>query len=81
MPTEVVFSVSSDGTDFREVGRASTDVPDDAQGVHTRTLTVAANAADVRFVRVHARNYGTIPEWHLGRGGEGFIFVDEVVVR
>ena len=81
MPTEVTFSVSEDGTTYREVGRASTDVAEDAQGVHLRAVTTTVDVDDVRFVKVHATNYGTIPEWHPGRGGEGFIFVDEITVE
>jgi hypothetical protein len=25
-------------------------------------------------------NYGTLPSWHQGAGGEAFIFVDEISV-
>ena len=34
-----------------------------------------------RYVRVFAKNFGTIPDWHLGHGGEGFIFIDEIWVE
>jgi len=80
MPREVVWSVSEDGETYREVGRGTTDVADDADGVHLRTVSVAVEADNVRFVRVHARNFGTIPQWHAGHGGAGFIFVDEIEV-
>ena len=35
----------------------------------------------VRYVKVFAKNFGTIPSWHLGAGGEGFIFIDEIWVE
>jgi predicted alpha-1,2-mannosidase len=81
MPTEVVFLVSEDGTTYREVGRGSTDVAEDAPGVLVRSVSTDADASNIRFVKVHARNYGTIPDWHLGGGGEGFIFVDEITIE
>lgn len=34
-----------------------------------------------RRLRFRAVNYGTIPDWHPGAGGEAFIFVDELIVR
>lgn len=34
-----------------------------------------------RFVKVFARNIGTIPDWHPGAGSPGFIFIDEIWVK
>lgn len=35
----------------------------------------------VRYIRIRAQNYGTLPAWHPGAGQEGFIFVDEIKVE
>jgi hypothetical protein len=37
--------------------------------------------AMARYVKVIARNYGALPEGHLGFGGDAFIFLDEIEVR
>jgi hypothetical protein len=34
-----------------------------------------------RYLRVKATNYGTIPDWHPGKGGRAHIFIDELIVR
>ncbi len=34
-----------------------------------------------RYIKIIAEQYGELPDWHPGRGGESFIFVDEVVVK
>ena len=34
-----------------------------------------------RYVKVLAKNYGTLPEGHQGVGGDAFIFVDEIEVK
>jgi hypothetical protein len=34
-----------------------------------------------RYVRVRAYNFGKIPSWHPGAGGEPWIFVDEIFIR
>jgi predicted alpha-1,2-mannosidase len=80
MPSEVVLSVSSDGTDFREVARLTGDVADDAYGNILRDWVMEVEGVEARYVRVFARNYGTIPDWHPGRGEGAFIFIDEILV-
>jgi hypothetical protein len=35
----------------------------------------------MRFIRVKATNFGVLPEWHQGAGGEAFIFIDEIWVK
>jgi hypothetical protein len=34
-----------------------------------------------RYVKVKAKNFGKLPRWHLGAGGEAFIFIDEITVH
>jgi hypothetical protein len=29
---------------------------------------------------IKVKNYGKLPDWHMGAGGEAFIFVDEITV-
>jgi predicted alpha-1,2-mannosidase len=82
MPAEVVVSVSDDGTRFREIGRMTTDVAEDAEGVVLReVVTEIEEPVEARYVRVAARSRGTIPDWHPGRGDGAFIFVDELIVE
>jgi hypothetical protein len=80
MPTSVEVSVSLDGEQFREVARLVGDVPDDRQGVIYRDIATDFEEVEARYVRVVARSYGTIPDWHPGRGGAAWIFVDEILV-
>jgi hypothetical protein len=80
MPREVVVSVSSDGSSFREVARVTHDVRDDDEQVTRRDLVASLDGIAGRYVRIVARNYGSIPDWHPGRGGAAFIFVDEILI-
>jgi hypothetical protein len=34
-----------------------------------------------RYVKFEAEYYGKIPSWHLGAGGESYIFLDELVIE
>jgi hypothetical protein len=34
-----------------------------------------------RYIKVIAKNFGKLPEWHQGFGGDAFIFVDEITIK
>ncbi len=34
-----------------------------------------------RYFKFTARNYGKLPEWHPGAGGDTFIFIDEIIIK
>ncbi len=83
MPRYVEFSVSGDGENFVPVGRVdnTTDPQDYVVQVRDMSVNVPVSTGPVRFIKVFAKNFGTIPEWHPGAGGEGFIFIDEIWVK
>ena len=82
MPVDVVLSTSVDGEAFAEAGRLTTDVAEDAPGVILRDMTIEPDRpVEARFVRLEATTFGTIPDWHLGHGGQGYIFIDEILVE
>ncbi len=81
MPREVIIEASVDGKRYNIVGRQGHDVPDNEEGVFRRDLVVALDGAAIRALRFRAVSYGPVPEWHLGAGGESFIFVDELIVK
>ena len=45
--------------------------------IQTQNMSAKVNAT-VRYVKVKATNFGKIPSWHLGAGGQAFIFIDEI---
>jgi predicted alpha-1,2-mannosidase len=38
-------------------------------------------AVTARYIKVKAYNYGPLPEWHQGYGGDAFIFIDEITIK
>ncbi|MDO9172564.1 MAG: alpha-mannosidase, partial [bacterium] len=81
LPTELVVEVSTDGTTFHEAGRLTHDTPVDTDTVIIRDLSLALDGTALRALRFRAVNYGALPPWHLGAGGDSFIFVDELLVE
>ena len=46
--------------------------------VQIKDMVLGNVSAKGRFLKVFAKNYGAIPQWHEGFGGQAFIFVDEI---
>jgi len=81
MPASVTFSISSDGRQFRDVLTAQNPVAPEDYTVQIRDFGGDIAPEKARYVRVRAKNFGTLPAWHAGAGGEAFIFVDEIMIR
>lgn len=82
MPRYVEYSVSEDGKNFTVVGRVDNTVDEQDYDIQTKDFVLNLESpVEARYIKVFAKNFGTIPEWHLGAGGEGFIFIDEVWVN
>ena len=80
MPREVVFSVSSDGVNYRNIATIQSPVAENDLEIQTWECSTPAKTR-ARYVKVFAKNFGTIPEWHPGAGYPAFIFIDEITVR
>jgi predicted alpha-1,2-mannosidase len=81
MPREVTFELSEDGRGFEPAARIANDVSEREEGVLTKEFASAITPRRARYLRVRARNYGTIPAWHAGAGGSAWIFIDEITVE
>jgi hypothetical protein len=81
VPREVVFSASSDGADFREVGLARAALDPKRDGAFIQTFAAAApRGFRARFIKVTTKSFLLCPPWHKGAGGKAWIFTDEIVV-
>lgn len=80
MPVDVEFFVSKDGETFKHAGSVVHGVASDDYSLVQKDLGIRLDA-NARYIKVRAGNFGTIPGWHLGAGGEAFIFVDEIVIE
>jgi hypothetical protein len=82
MPTQVEFYVSNDNQNFMKVATVENKVDAKDYEVQLQKLTVKVST-NARYVKVIARNFGALPEWHQGFpfDGDAFIFVDEIEVN
>ncbi len=81
MPANIKFEVSNNGTDWTEAANIKTDVPLTEMTPTIKEFRQTITPAKARYVRLRAFNIGKIPSWHLGAGGDPWVFIDEVIIR
>ena len=82
MPAYVQFYTSEDNINYKIVDSPilhTVNPKDDT----TRILpfTINQKVSKVRYVKVFAKNFGKLPSWHQGFGGDAFIFIDEITIK
>jgi predicted alpha-1,2-mannosidase len=93
LPKDVEFWYSLDGKTWTSMGNDAPTLKPDDYTVQRWDSRVRLGESDnqpepmfiaspvlARYVKVKAKNYGKLPEWHMGAGGEAFIFIDEISV-
>ncbi len=80
MPSRVEIELSSDGKTFGPAFSIVNAVPEDRSGVVTGDFVKTISPQQARYVRIRAINFGKIPNWHPGSGGNAWIFVDEIIL-
>jgi predicted alpha-1,2-mannosidase len=81
MPSRVHFNFSTDGKFYGPVVTITNEVPDRAGGTVMKDFVKTIPPQNARYIRIRAVNFGKIPSWHPGSGGDAWIFVDEVIVK
>jgi len=81
MPDRIDFDVSNDGINFTKAAEIKPNFPQREMTPTAKEFTQTITPTKARYVRIRAYNFGKIPSWHLGAGGDPWIFVDEVIIR
>ncbi len=81
MPTQVEFYVSNDNVNFELVDKISNDIDPKIDKNILKSFDTNKKVASARYVKVIAKNFGKLPEWHQGAGGDAFIFIDEITIK
>lgn len=81
MPTKVEYWLSSNNQDFFLISTVNNDIDPKNTDHIIKNFSAEILPTEARYVKVKAFNYGKLPQWHQGFGGEAFIFVDEIGVK
>lgn len=80
MPVYLEVEVSKDGNTFTKLATIQNTISHTSYDVVNKDF-IAEVKAKARFVKFKAKNFGKIPDWHLGKGGDAFIFIDELIIE
>lgn len=79
MPKYIEIYVSDDNINFNKIGQVNNIISDTDLEVTINELSlILEKPVYAKYIKVIAYNYGKIPEWHPGAGGDAFIFIDEI---
>ena len=82
MPSKVEFETSIYGNKFSSVGIVNNSIKDDDLNVLLKDYSLnLSKSIKTRFIKIKAKNYGKLPSWHAGAGGDAYIFIDEIIVN
>ena len=80
-PTSVEYYASTDGSNYTLVEKIENGFSDEEYGSFIKDVKVEAQNIKARYIKVIAKNYGKCPSWHLGAGGQAWIFSDEITIN
>ncbi len=81
LPTDVEFSVSDDGKNFKQIANVKNEIPSTNQDLMIKRFSAKVETISARYLKIFAKNIGVCPSWHKGAGGKTWIFTDEVTVE
>lgn len=81
MPKEVVFYVSDDGSNFKQIASVKHNIDPKSEDYVRYVFAAKALKEKARYIRVHVKNFGACPPWHQGAGGATWLFADEIIVK
>jgi hypothetical protein len=79
-PKEVQYALSDDGKNYKHAITVNTKVNVDNMTPQIQTFTGLINGK-ARYIKVVAKQYGPLPQWHESKGNSSYIFADEIKVE
>jgi len=81
-PTKVDYFVSNDNVNFILAGSKTNSIsPKYAVNKIENFEYKSLQELKAKYVKVKAYNFGKLPDWHQGAGGDAFIFIDEITIK
>lgn len=81
MPKQITVEISTDNKNFVKVYEGQNFLPIEDARPQIKNVEAVFKIVSARYVRVKAMQYGKLPEWHLGAGGDTHIFADEIIIE
>jgi hypothetical protein len=79
-PKQVEYWVSDDGKNYKLATTVNTKVDVKDTNVQLQNFTADLNLK-TRYIKLIAKQYGPLPEWHESKGQPSYIFADEITIE
>ncbi|TWR26140.1 discoidin domain-containing protein [Mucilaginibacter achroorhodeus] len=79
-PKAVEYWLSDDGKNYKLAATIKTKIAPDSLEPQTQEYT-APIVKYSRYIKVIAKQYGPLPEWHESKGISSYIFADEITIE
>jgi predicted alpha-1,2-mannosidase len=81
MPVKVAFYTSTDNASFELVKTIENTLDPKVTETKIINFKSAIHPTNAKYIKVKAYNFGKLPQWHQGFGGDAFIFIDEITIK
>ncbi len=81
LPKEVSVEISADNKNFVQVFFGNNFLFIEDLKVQLKNVEASFTTVKARYIRVKGIQFGKLPAWHEGSGGDTHIFVDEIIVQ
>jgi putative alpha-1,2-mannosidase len=79
-PQKVDFLISDDGKTFKNIGSVSNKIDIKDPEIQTQSFSADVNTK-TRYIKVIAKQFGKLPEWHESKNELSYIFADEITIE
>ena len=82
MPTKVDYYSSLDNVNFTLIGTIENNLDPkyDKNKIQNFEYKLSKEIK-AKYIKIKAYNFGKLPDWHQGAGGDAFIFIDEISIK
>jgi len=81
LPSRISCAVSTDGENFETMKDIEYQTIESDEIKAHPFLFSFENPMSARYVKIRAENMGTVPDWHWGKGGKAWLFIDEISIH
>lgn len=81
IPEEVSVSFSSDLNNFEKTEKFYYKNLAEESDNFIKKFSLKRDKTKTRYIKITAKNIGICPDWHPGKGGNAWIFADEIIIR
>ena len=79
-PQSVQYWVSDDGSNYKLAATVNTKIDIKDENAQTQEFAASLNL-NARYIKLVAKQYGPLPDWHESKGQPSYIFADEITVE